>query len=151
MRVQARLDAPGWEDVLLWQVSARGPVKAVLPELPEDLPWVIESAVYTPMGVELDAKGVGRWRMQWRSQVLQRFGKPGQPVIGAAPFAYGDEMDYKLTPDEASFTSVSRSVANTPRNGRSHTVTFTSPGVVGRADDHLTVAPRLVRCDGDGV
>ncbi len=142
MRVGAKLDAPGWEEVLLWQVVADGPINQTLPELPSGLPMVVESAVYRPMQIDLDAQGRGRWEMQWVGQELDRLGKPGAPVIGAAPFAYSGRLDYRMTPDDEHFTSVSmawdsdsqarvsRVASFTPDGGPTQTAAMVSPSVL---------------------
>ncbi len=142
VRVGARLDAPGWEDVLLWQVVADGPISEALPTLPGGLPMVVESAVYRPMRVALDAQGRGRWEMQWVGNELQRSGKPGEPVVGAAPFAYANRLDYRMTPDDKHFTSinkswdskglagVSRAVMFTPKDGQTQSAAVVSPPVL---------------------
>jgi len=142
LRVQARLDAPGWEGVLLWQILAAGPIDQLMPDLPSGLPIVIESSVYTPQAIELDSQGRGRWQRVWAAKEIDRRGKPGSEVVGAAPYAVGDRLDARLTPNETSFASVSLSwdpstqnrrvgtLRFTPESGRPQALTLDSPPVL---------------------
>jgi len=139
IRVSARLDAPGWEDILLWQVRPEGPVSEAMPDSPTGLPVVVESAAYQPTGIELDGQGVGRWQMQWVSHELDRRGGAGKKVVGIRPDVYANRMDLRAVPDEKSFDSVSgawvrndqagisRVLNFTPSNGSSQTVTLDTP------------------------
>lgn len=113
MRLQARIDAPGWEDVLLWRVAVDGAKEQDLPDLPAGLPVVVESAIYTPTGIAIDGNGIGRWRMRWAGAVLERQGKAGAAVVGALPYASGGGLDYRMVPDEQSFSSINRSATST--------------------------------------
>lgn len=128
MRLQARLDAPGWEGVLLWQITADGPIEQALPDLPQGLPVVVESAVFGPTGIDLDGRGKGRWRMVWESEVLQSAGASNGSVVGAVPYTITRGLDYRLTPDETGFSSVSHSVGSYDPAGRARGVTFTPQG-----------------------
>lgn len=112
MRIQARIDATGWEDVLLWRVDADGAGVQAIPEPPAGLPVVVESAVYTPTGIAMDGNGVGRWRMRWVGEVLQRHGKAGAAVVGVLPYASGGGLDYRMVPDGQGFSSINRSTAS---------------------------------------
>ncbi len=140
VRVQARLDAPGWDGVFLWQVTADSPINQLLPDLPSGLSVVVESAVYTPSGIDLDGQGQGGWQMAWIGTEVNRRGRPGVTVIGAAPYADAYGADYRLTPDDQSFTSVDRSQAPagagkpgsrtlsfTPEGGSAQTMTLAAP------------------------
>ena len=137
MRLQARLDAPGWADVLLWQAKAEGSTKEALPDLPDQLPLVIESAVYSPVGIDLDWRGNGRWRMQWEGQELRRMGKPGTQVMGASPYVIAGGLDYNFTPEESAFTSVTRSRMQSDPTGKWLAVAFVPPD----ASPQLLTAP----------
>jgi hypothetical protein len=142
MRIHARLDAPGWEDVLLWQVTADGPINQAMPDLPGGLPVVVESAVYSPTELALDGQGRGRWQRRWVGTEVHRLGKPGTPVVGAAPHADAGVLDYRLTPDEDPFTSVTRPSAPGDRAGRTRAVTFSPKGASAQTLT-VTAPPRL--------
>jgi len=114
--------------VLLWRVVADGPISYALPDLPPGLPTVIESAVYRPKGIGLDARGRGRWRMQWVTSELDRRGGPGATVVGAVPFAYAKRLDLRMTPSDKPFTSVSRSWDSSNKGAVSRVVMFTPKG-----------------------
>ncbi len=124
MRIQARIDAPGWEDALLWRVAVDGAGAQALPELPSRLPVVVESAVHTPTGIAIDGRGVGRWRMRWVGKVLEKHGPAGAAVVGVLPYASGGGLGYRMVPDEQGFSSINRST--TPAGGIA--VSFTPPG-----------------------
>jgi hypothetical protein len=112
MRIQARIDAPGWEDVLLWRVAVEGAGEQAVPELPSGLPVVVESAVHTPTGIAIDGNGVGRWRMRWVGEVLEKKGAVGTAVAGVLPYASGGGLDYKMVPDEQAFSAIDLSATS---------------------------------------
>ncbi len=141
MRLQARLDAPGWENVLLWQASAAGSIDQVLPDLPNDLPVVVESAVSVPTGIVLDSQGVGRWRVQWQNQLLRRTGTAGSEVVGVVPVEAGGVLDYKFVPGEAKFNGIAHSVIM-GSNGASRAVTFATAS--SRDQTLVAMAPPIV-------
>jgi hypothetical protein len=142
IRIGARLDAPGWEEVLLWQVVADGPINQSLPDLPGGLPMVVESSVYRPIQIELDTRGLGRWQMQWVGHELNRLGKAGATVTGVAPFAYANRLDYRMTPDEEQFSSVSKSWDSSGQAGVSRVVMFTPDG--GPTQTAAVVSPAVL-------
>ncbi len=139
MRIGARVDAPGWEDVLLWQIRTDGPITEAVPETPAGLPVVVESAVYQPTGIELDAQGVGRWQMQWVGRELDRAGALSKQVVGIRPEVRGDRLDLRTVPGDQSFSSVSgawvknthagisRVMNFTPTNGQAQSATVATP------------------------
>ena len=145
LRVQARLDAPGWENVLLWQVLADGPIDQLIPTLPTGLPVVVESAVYSPRSIDLDSQGKGRWQMSWASTEISRKGRPGVAVVGVAPVAGEGGLDAQLTPDESAFTGVTRNWEPGNTSQRRGTIRFTpvSDGASQPQSLALTTPPVL--------
>ena len=128
--LQARFDAPGWEDVLLWRVVAEGKIEHAPPDLPEDLPVVIEYGAYHLTGIELNSEGVGRWQKDWDLRTLERAGSADAVVVGAAPYAVDGGLDYRLTPDESHFTTYARlgdSLTLATPNTSSQTLTLQAP------------------------
>lgn len=139
VRIGARLEAPGWEEIQLWQINADGPIDQAMPDTPADLPVVVESSIYQPAGIELDAQGAGRWQMRWVNSELAGAAASGKQIVGIKPYIHSGRLNLRTVPGDQSFSEVagswvrndragiSRVMNFTPRNGRAQSATVATP------------------------